>query len=145
MALDSEHDGGQRVEVTGFVAATTDAVWALWTTPDGLGQWWWPQFDDTRYELDAREGGWYRIRTAEGGIGVQGTYVELLEGERIVQTWDWLGGDGTAATQLVTVDFEELDGGTLVRVTQTGPADELEQLEQGWSDILTRLEELLDD
>ncbi|ROR65038.1 SRPBCC family protein [Agrococcus jenensis] len=145
MALDSEHDGGQRVEVTGFVAATTDAVWALWTTADGLRQWWWPQFDDTRYEVDAQEGGWYRIRTAEGGIGVQGTYVELLEGERIVQTWDWLGGDGTAATQLVTVELEELDGGTLVRVTQTGPADELEQLEQGWSDILTRLEELLDD
>lgn len=145
MALDREHDDGQRVEVTGFVAAATDAVWALWTTPDGLAQWWWPQFDDTRYEIDAQEGGWYRIRTAEGGFGVQGTYVELVEGERIVQTWDWLGGDATAATQLVTVDFEELDDGTLVRVTQTGAADELEQLEQGWTDVLTRLEELLDD
>lgn len=145
MTSDSEQDDGHRVEVTGFVAAATDAVWALWTTPDGLAQWWWPQFDDTRYEIDAREDGWYRIRTSEGGIGVQGTYLELAEGERIVQTWDWLGGEGTAATQRVTIEFEELDGGTLVRVTQTAPADELEQLEQGWSDILTRLEELLDD
>ena len=55
-------DDVERTEIDAFVAASADAVWELWTTVAGLEQWWWPQFDDTRYEVDAREGGWYRQR-----------------------------------------------------------------------------------
>ena len=139
-------DDVERTEIDAFVAASADAVWELWTTVAGLEQWWWPQFDDTRYEVDAREGGWYRFRTATGGFGVQGRYLQLDEGKRIVQSWDWLGGgeELQGAEQLVIIDFSELGDGTLVRVTQTAPLDELDDLREGWQDTLTRLEELLD-
>ena len=139
-------DDVERTEIDAFVAASADAVWELWTTDAGLEQWWWPQFDDTRYEVDAREGGWYRFHTSTGGFGVQGRYLQLDEGKRIVQSWDWLGGgeELQGAEQLVIVDFSELGDGTLVRVTQTAPLDELDDLREGWQDTMTRLEELLD-
>ena len=139
-------DDVERTEIDAFVAASADAVWELWTTVAGLEQWWWPQFDDTRYEVDAREGGWYRFHTSTGGFGVQGRYLQLDERKRIVQSWDWLGGgeELQGAEQLVIVDFSELGDGTLVRVTQTAPLDELDDLREGWQDTLTRLEELLD-
>lgn len=149
MAVDSEQDGRdvERAEVDAFVTTTADAVWPLWTTPAGLERWWWPQFDDARYEVDAREDGWYRISTSTGGFGVQGRYLELDEGRRIVQTWLWLGGDEDARQyeQVVTIDFIEQEGGTLVRVAQTVPLDEVDAIREGWQDILTRLEELVDE
>ena len=137
----------ERTEVVAFVETTADAVWELWTTAEGLEQWWWPMFDDTRYEIDAREGGTYRMRTGEGGFGVQGSYLQLDAGRRIVLTWDWQDGDEQAdqVAQLVTVDFEEREGGTLVTVRQTVALDEADAISQGWQDVLTRLEELLDD
>ena len=49
-----------------------------------------------------------------------------------------------AREQHVPEDFSELGDGTLVRVTQTAPLDELDDLREGWQDTLTRLEELLD-
>lgn len=139
-------EGTEHTVIDAFVAASADAVWRLWTTVAGLEQWWWPQFGDAHYELDVQEGGMYRFRTATGGFGVQGRYLQLDEGRRIVQSWDWLGGgeELQAEEQLVIVDFSELGDGTLVRVTQTAPLDELDDLRDGWQDTLTRLEELLD-
>ncbi|WP_347756035.1 SRPBCC family protein [Agrococcus sp. ProA11] len=139
-------DGVERIEIDAFVAASADAVWELWTTTEGLERWWWPMFDDTRYELDVQEGGWYRFRTATGGFGVQGRYLQLDDTKRIVQSWDWLGGgeELQGEEQLVIIDFTELGDGTMVRVTQTAPLDELDDLRDGWQDTLTRLEELLD-
>lgn len=137
----------ERTEIDAFVMASTDAVWELWTTVAGLEQWWWPQFEDARYELDVREGGMYRFRTATGGFGVQGRYLQLDEGKRIVQSWDWLGGgeELQAEEQLVVIDFIDTGDGTHVRVTQTAPIDELDDLRDGWQDTLTRLEEHFDD
>lgn len=149
MAVDSEQGDPdvERAEVDAFVTATADAVWPLWTTAEGLERWWWPQFEDARYEVDAREDGWYRISTSTGGFGVQGRYLELDEGRRIVQTWLWLGGDEDARQyeQVVSIDFTEQEGGTLIRVAQTVPLDEVDAIREGWQDILTRLEELIDD
>lgn len=140
-------EGVERTEVEGFVMAAADAVWDLWTTPDGLEQWWWPMFDDADYEVDARDGGRYRFQASSGGVGVRGTFLQLDEGRRMVFSWDWLGGyeGGVRREDLVVVDFTELGDGTHVRVTLTGPLDELETMREGWQDTLTRLEELLDD
>lgn len=139
--------GAETVEIDAFVTASADAVWELWTTAAGLAQWWWPMFDDARYELDAREGGTYRMQTSTGGLAVQGTYLAFEEGRRLEQTWLWLGGDESARQyqQVVTVDFTELDDGTLIRVAQTTALDEADEIRQGWQDALTRLEEMVDE
>ncbi|MCH1882204.1 SRPBCC domain-containing protein [Agrococcus sp. ARC_14] len=137
----------ERTSVEGFVMASADAVWQLWTTVDGLEQWWWPMFDDASYDVDARDDGLYRFTASSGGVGVQGRYLQLDEGKRMVLSWDWMSGyeDGERREDLVVVDFSELGDGTHVRVTLTGPLDELENMRDGWQDTLTRLEELLDD
>lgn len=147
MSADEIDPDVELAEAVAFVTTTADAVWQLWTTGEGLERWWWPMFDDARYEVDAREDGWYRISTSTGGFGVQGRYVELDEGRRIVQTWQWQGGDEDARQyeQLVTVDFVEQEGGTLVRVAQTVALDEVDAIREGWQDMLTRLEELVDE
>lgn len=139
-------DDVEHAEVIGFVEMTTDALWPLWTTAEGLERWWWPMFDDTHYEIDGREGGSYRIQTGEGGFGVHGRYLQLDEGERIAQSWIWLSGDDEGAREeLVTIDFAEVEGGVRIVVRQTAPIDEVEDFQQGWQDCLTRLEELADD
>jgi len=136
----------ERTVIEGFAMASSDAVWELWTSADGFEQWWWPMFDDTRYEVDAREGGWYRFRTATGGFGVQGRFLELDEGRRMVLSWDWLEGESSRGREdLVVIELTELGDGTHVRVTQTGAIDELDDLREGWQDCLTRLEERFDD
>lgn len=131
-------------DVTAFVEADPETVYEAFTSAEELERWWWPMFDDTRYEVDAQEGGWYRIRTATGGFGVQGRYLQLVPGRRIVQTWDWLGGyeDGALHEQIVTISLQEAEGGTRIRVLQTTPADEADAIREGWEDCLVRLEEL---
>ena len=139
-------DGVEQTSVEGFVMASADAVWDLWTTADGLEQWWWPMFDDAHYEIDAREDGLYRFIASSGGVGVQGRILEVDEGKRLVLSWDWMGGyeSGESREDLVVVDLAELGDGTHVRVTFTGPLDELDTMRDGWQDTMTRLEELLD-
>lgn len=139
-------DGVEQTSLEGFVMASADAVWHLWTTAGGLEQWWWPMFDDAHYEVDARDGGRYRFAASSGGVGVQGRYLQLDEGKRMVFSWEWLGGfeGGDRREDLVVVDLTELGDGTHVRITLTGPLDELDAMRDGWQDTLTRLEELLD-
>lgn len=134
----------ERAVVDAWVDAPVDEVWELWTTPAGLERWWWPMFDDARYEADARVGGWYRFGTASGGVGVQGRYVAVEEGRRLLFSWDWMAAEGQRAEQLVEVRLSERDGGTLVRVEQSAPLDEVDDIRDGWQDSLTRLEELAD-
>lgn len=137
----------ERAVVDAWVAAPVDEVWDLWTTAEGLERWWWPMFDDARYEIDARVDGVYRIATATGGMAVQGRFLEVEPGARLVMTWDWLGGyeDGKRHVQVVTVELREHEGGTVVRAGQTAPLDEVETVREGWQDTLTRLEELVDE
>jgi uncharacterized protein YndB with AHSA1/START domain len=45
------------------VPAAPDEVYAAWTSADGLARWWWPHLPDTTYEVDARVGGTYEIRS----------------------------------------------------------------------------------
>jgi len=70
---------------------------------------------------------------------VQGTYLEIVEPERIVFTaiLDDLPGEEI----LTTVTFAEHGGKTKLTVRQTVPASDLHGLgqEQGWTETLDRL------
>lgn len=65
--------------MTQHVAAARERVWEAWTTAEGLARWWWPHWPDTAYEIEARPGGRWLARSAEGGTGVEGEVVALVE------------------------------------------------------------------
>ena len=75
--------------------APRDRVFAVWTDPELIPQWW---GDGTVVEeLDVRNGGSYRFRTANGVLA--GEFHEVVRPERIVQTF---------MNHVQTLEFEDL-------------------------------------
>ena len=71
-----------------------------------------------------------------------GTYREIVPPERLVFTHAWCGEGGQSGPEtLVTVTFEAVPGGTLMRFTQTGFANEWARDGHGggWSECFERL------
>lgn len=140
---DTEFVEDEGLEVRAFIAGEREDVWQHWVDVALLETWWWPMFDDTRYEVDAQPGGVYRFHTGEGGIGVSGEFEDVEPQERLAFSWHWTGQD---AESTVVVTFRDADDGTLVTVAHTNiPFDDVDPLTEGWEDVLTRLEERFDD
>jgi uncharacterized protein YndB with AHSA1/START domain len=131
----------QPVVLTQHVSAPAAAVYAAWTSADLLATWWWPHLPDTTYEVDARVGGFYRIRSDAAGIGARGRFTELDPPRRIAMTWVWETGDESSPEDAVTVELDEQEDGTFVTVTHVvvTPGEDTSGLRQGWSDVLARL------
>jgi uncharacterized protein YndB with AHSA1/START domain len=92
--------------------APREHVFSVWTDAALIPEWW---GDGTVVEeMDVREGGHWRFRTAYGVV--EGEYREVVAPERLVQTFQG---------HLQTLEFEELDGGT--KLTQTMRFDSTEQ------------------
>jgi uncharacterized protein YndB with AHSA1/START domain len=127
------------ITMTQEVAAPPDRVFEAWVDPERLASWWWPHLPDTTYDLDARVGGGYVIRSRSAGIGVHGIFEVLDPPDRLELTWVWEddGLDGPA--ERVTVEFRGTDHGTLVTVRHTTEAAGAGGFRQGWTDVLERL------
>lgn len=67
----------QQLVVEQQVPAEPERVFGAWTSAEALEAWWWPHIPDTTYEVDARVGGAYEIRSEAAGIGVRGEFLEL--------------------------------------------------------------------
>ena len=84
--------------------APRERVFAVWTDPDLIPQWW---GDNTVVEeMDVRAGGTWRFRTAHGVMA--GEFREVEPPERIVQTFQ---------NHVQTLEFEDL--GERTKLTQT--------------------------
>ena len=125
------------------VPAEPDRVYAAWTSADGLARWWWPHIRDTTYEVDARVGGSYDIRSEAAGIGVRGEFLELDEARLIRMTWNWMDDGVSQVEERVRVGFAATPDGTLVTLThELSPlSGDGGDLRQGWHDVLARLAE----
>jgi uncharacterized protein YndB with AHSA1/START domain len=74
--------------------APPEAVFAAWTDPELLVQWFRPRGGTSKAELDVRPGGRYRITmdpqgTLPGPGDIVGTYVEVEPPKRLVFTFAW--------------------------------------------------------
>jgi uncharacterized protein YndB with AHSA1/START domain len=126
--------------------APRELVFAAFTDPIHLAQWWGPNgFTTPLCELDARVGGAIRIhmRGPDGSIcPLNGTYDEIVAPERLVLH---LTPGGAPFDTMQTLTFVERDGKTEltleVVVSKITPeaAGLLEGMEQGWSESLDRL------
>jgi uncharacterized protein YndB with AHSA1/START domain len=95
-------------------------VWEAFTDPKLVSQWWGRGNKLTVERLEPKKGGhWRFVEHADGEKhGFEGRFAEVVEPERIVQTFEWDGMPGHPLLQTAT--FEDLgDGKTRVVTNAT--------------------------
>jgi uncharacterized protein YndB with AHSA1/START domain len=131
--------------------APRDRVFALYTDPELIPEWWGPRETTTIVdEMDVRQGGRWRfiMRNSDGTESAfRGTYREVTPPERIVQTFEWEPMAGHVSVETAT--FEDLGDRTKVTTVSLFHTTEerdgmLESgMERGMNETYARLDELL--
>jgi uncharacterized protein YndB with AHSA1/START domain len=126
--------------------APRDRVFAAYTDPGLIPEWWGPHGADTVVDrMDPRAGGDWRFESSETAF--RGTYREVTAPERIVQTFEWEGMPGHVCVD--TAEFEDLGGRTRVVVTSLFHTTEERDgmlgsgMESGVNETYERLDALL--
>jgi uncharacterized protein YndB with AHSA1/START domain len=131
--------------------APRERVFATFTDPELIPQWWGPRSTTTVVDvMDVRAGGSWRFvnRDSNGEeTGFRGTYREVTPPERIVQTFEWEGMPGHVSVETAT--FEDLGERTKVITTTLFHTPEERDgmlasgMESGMNETYERLDELL--
>jgi len=135
------------LEIKRFINAPRDRVYAAWTDPAQLRQWFGPEKVQTRNLIaDARVGGKFRwdLTNSEGEkMTCRGEYRELQPGKKIVFTWQWDDDEDWANhTSVVTVELSDRDSGTELRLIHEQLPNEQSRDGHtgGWNSALDKLE-----
>ncbi len=141
----------REIHVERIFEAPRDRVFAAYTDPELIPEWWGPRGTAAIVDrMDVRAGGDWRfvIRNSDGSeTGFRGTYREVTAPERIVQTFEWEGMPGYISVETAT--FEDLGDRTKVVTTSifhtTEERDGMLQsgMEGGLNETYARLDELL--
>jgi uncharacterized protein YndB with AHSA1/START domain len=154
-AAKAEPKAIREVTLTRVIAAPRERVFRAWTDPKHMAQWWGPKgFTNPVCEVDARPGGMIRIdMRAPDGVDypMDGVFHEVIEPERLVFTSRAFAPDTnkTLIRALNTVTFAYEGGNTrltvVARVMEVAPefAAAAAGMEEGWSQSLERLQELV--
>lgn len=107
----------REIHVERVFAAPRDRVFAVYTDPELIPEWWGPHGTTTIVDrMDVRPGGGWRFvsRDSDGSeTAFRGTYREIAPPDRIVQTFEWEGMPGHVSVETAT--FEDLGDRTKVR------------------------------
>jgi uncharacterized protein YndB with AHSA1/START domain len=129
-----------------LVDAPPDLVFAVWSDPRHVAEWWRPDgYTTPVFEMDFRVGGAFRycIRSAGRDGWARGVYREIVPPSRIVFTFQWQSGDAAHdAETLVSVSFEAQDERTLLTFRQE-PFSSTESRHShgvGWNQLLASFE-----
>jgi len=156
--------------ITRWFDAPRERVWQAWTDPAQLAEWWGPHgFTNPVADVDVRPSGELRIvmRSPDGAdFPVVGEFLEVEPPSKLVFS-DVVGDQappewraridsnrpssmpGSQLRIVVTVTFEERDGGTLLSIRNQFDSDEdrdaimRDGAVEGWTESLERLETLL--
>ena len=139
-----------RLEIRRVVKAPRDRVYAAWTDPAQLKQWFGPENVQTHdLVADVRVGGTFRwdLSNSEGEkVTCRGEYRELQPDKKIVFTWQWQDDeDWENHVSIVTVELDDADGGTELRLTheQLPNEESRDGHTQGWNSALDKFEKLV--
>ena len=138
------------LEIKRLIKAPRERVYAAWTDPAQLVQWFGPEDVQTRdLVADVRVGGEFRweLTNSEGEeMTCRGEYRELQPGRKIVFTWKWEDDeDWQNHVSLVTVELNDADGGnTELRLVHQQLPNEAsrDSHTRGWNSALDKLEKL---
>jgi uncharacterized protein YndB with AHSA1/START domain len=135
------------LEIKRLIKAPRDRVYAAWTDPAQLRQWFGPENVQTHDLIaDARAGGKFRwdLSNPEGEkMTCHGEYRELQPGKKIVFTWQWEDDETWENhTSIVTVELSDCDGGTELRLKheQLPNEESRNRHTRGWNSALDKLE-----
>jgi len=141
----------REIQIERVFDAPRDRVFAVYTDPELIPEWWGPRETTTVVDqMDVRAGGSWRfvMRDADGSeTGFRGTYREVTPPERIVQTFEWEGMPGHVSVETAT--FEDLGDRTKVTTTSlfhtTQERDGMldSGMERGLNETYARLDEVL--
>ena len=133
-----------------FINAPRARVYAAWTGPAQLKEWWGPETVRTRnFAADVRVGGKYRwdlINQEDEEMSVFGEYRELVPEKKIVFTWKWDDDDvWENRNSVVTVELFDAAGGTELHLCheQLPSTESRDRHNEGWNSVLDRLEKFL--
>lgn len=134
------------LSVTRIIHAPREKVFAAWTDPELLKQWWGPgPITCPEAHVDLREGGAYRIANLENDgsvVWISGTFERVRVPDELVYTWRI----DTRADEvsLVRVNFLPHPEGTELRLKHerfaTEPVRDMHL--QGWNGCLDKLEKM---
>ena len=134
-----------RLEVRKTIAATPEQLFAAWTQPERLKEWWGPEgVTCIDAVVDLRVGGKYRLgnRLPDGRVlWIIGEYRVVEPPKKLVYTWQT--ESESHALEIVTIRFEERENGTEVIVIHERIRDvsTRNQHQYGWQGCLTGLTE----
>jgi uncharacterized protein YndB with AHSA1/START domain len=141
----------REIHIERIFDAPRDKVFAAFTNPELVPEWWGPHGTTTVVDaMDVRPGGSWRFigRGSDGSeTAFRGTYREVTPPERIVQTFEWEGMPGHVSVE--TAVFEDLGDRTrLVATTLFHTTEERDGMlqsgmEGGMNETYERLDALL--
>ena len=138
-----------KFELTRIFPVDPPQLFACFTDPELLAQWWSPfGAKCLSADLDARAGGSFRIEYSREGSEISavfGTYILVEPPRRLSFTWrrpSYSPGEETT----VTLDFEEISDGTRLHLTHEGfvDAQHLGGQGGGWESLMEALQILVD-
>jgi uncharacterized protein YndB with AHSA1/START domain len=137
-----------KVEVSRELPAGVDKVYAAWTNPEQLKQWWRPMSNELQEVTnDLKQGGTVRYVFKDEGLVISGEYLEVKEKEKLVYTWNWqLPKDEVKNTSYqLNIEFAAQGDKTTIHVTQEHFDSEegIQTHREGWEKGLDDLENFL--
>jgi len=155
MSIAAATTASETVQIKHHYKASPAQVFAAWSDPEALNQWFGPQSHRCKVEkLEFKAGGAYQIRltpTGESEAGCHGDstkdsvcvgkFVEINKPNRIVMTFTWIENVEDMGETLLTIDFKPTrDGTELVLTHEKLPSEELREAHQGgWQSTLESL------
>ena len=141
----------REIHIERIFEAPRDRVFAVYTDPALIPEWWGPRGTTTEVvAMDCRTGGDWRFicHDSDGTqTGFRVTYRDVTAPERIVQTFEWEGMPGYISVE--TALFEDLGDRTKVTTTSLFHTTEERDgmlnsgMESGMNETYQRLDELL--
>ncbi len=140
------------LQMTRFIRAPRDKVFAAFTTEAGLASWMGPRgMRVNAAQASAEVGGAWQVemQSRDGSLFVVGGRFTALNGPAsLAYTWQWKGEHNPmpGVETLVEIELLDKDGGTEMRMTHSGfpAAAARDGHNQGWSSTFNRLSDALD-
>lgn len=143
--------GDHEVTITRVLDAPRELVWRAWTEPALFAGWFGtPPYapPEASVAMDVRPGGrWSARQVAEDGaeLPFAGRYVDVVEPERLVFTFEDPADPEDPAVELATLTLRDVGGQTEMTLDQAGhlPQEQYPLLGQGYSLFFARMADLL--
>ncbi|MDH5447116.1 MAG: SRPBCC domain-containing protein [Gammaproteobacteria bacterium] len=148
----------ETVQLQHTYKATPEQVFTAWCKPEALGQWFGPHSHRCKVEkFDFTEGGQYQIRMIPIGEDADcegdstqdsicaGEFVEIIENQRIVMSFDWIENGAPLGDSLLTIELEpDGDGTKLTLIHERLPDEQIRNAHaSGWQGSLECLQDYL--